>query len=160
MKLSLTLVTAVALALFSSMATVASMMSGALSFRLFRLTVIAAVSLSVPSLAVTVRLKLGEVSKSRAVLLATVMAPVVALMLNAPPVLPAVMLYVMAVPSRSKSVPVKLSLTLITAVALALFSSIAIVASVMAGALSFRLLRLTVIAAVPLSYRRWPSLSG
>ncbi len=92
MKLSLTLVTAVALALFSSIATVASMMFGALSFRLLRLTVMAAVSLRLPSLAVTVSVKLGVVSKSSAALLATVIAPVEASMANAPPVLPAVML--------------------------------------------------------------------
>ncbi len=91
MKLSLTFVTAVPLALFSSMATVASAIAGALSLRLFRLTVIAAVSDSVPSDAATVRVKLGLVSKSRAPLLATVMAPVAALIANAPPVLPAVM---------------------------------------------------------------------
>ena len=51
-------------------------------------------------------------------------------------------------PSRSRSVPVKLSLTFVTAVPLALFSSMATVASAMAGALSLRLFRLTVIAAV------------
>ena len=92
MKLSLTLVTAVAFALFSSRATVASTMEGALSLRLFRFTVIAAVSLRVPSLACTVRVKLGVVSKSTAALVATVMAPVAALIAKAPPVLPAVML--------------------------------------------------------------------
>ncbi len=92
MKLSLTLTTAVPLLLFSSIATVASEMAGALSLRLFRLTATAAVSDSVPSDAVTVRVKLGLVSKSRAPLLATVMAPVAALIANAPPVLPAVML--------------------------------------------------------------------
>ena len=67
-------------------------MLGALSFRLFRFTVIAAVSVRVPSLAWMVRVKLGVVSKSRAALLATVMAPVAALIAKAPPVLPAVML--------------------------------------------------------------------
>ncbi len=92
MKLSLTFVTAVPLALFSSMATVASAIAGALSLRLLRLTVIAAVSLSVPSLAVTVNVNDGVVSKSRAPALPTVMAPVAALIAKAPPVLPPVML--------------------------------------------------------------------
>ena len=44
------------------------------------------------SVACTVRLKVGVVSKSSAALLATVICPVPALIANAPPVFPAVML--------------------------------------------------------------------
>ena len=68
------------------------MIVGEASSTLFRLIVIVAVSVSVPSSASTVRLKIGVDSKFNAALLATVISPVDALIINAPPVLPPVIL--------------------------------------------------------------------
>ena len=76
--------------LFSAIATMASLMTGAMSLRLFRLIVIWAVSVRVPSEACTVSTKLGVVSKSSTALLATVIWPVAALIAKPPAPLPAV----------------------------------------------------------------------
>ncbi len=67
-------------------------MTGLLSFWPVRFTVTVPVSVRLPSDAWTVRLKSWVVSKSSLVVSATVMAPVAALMANAPLALPAVML--------------------------------------------------------------------
>src|SRR6187399_1712991 len=99
---------------------------------------------SVPAVAFTVRLKLGVVSKLRAALLATAMAPVAALITNAPPVLPAPRLYVNVVPASGS-----VAVTVPTAVPFALFSARLNVAAVTTGA-SFTLVRLIVIVLLPL----------
>src|SRR5262245_66310250 len=72
---SLSLHDALPISLFSARLTVASSMRGA-SLTLVRLMVIAAVSARVPSEACTVSTKLGVVSKSSTLALATVIWPV------------------------------------------------------------------------------------
>src|SRR5437016_1119304 len=88
----LTLYTALSLALFSSMAVVASTMFGALSFRLLRLTVMTAVLFIVPSEAVAIYTLSLHDALPILLLSATVMAPVLASMAKPPSALPPVML--------------------------------------------------------------------
>src|SRR5215831_18146469 len=124
-----------------------SLTTGA-SFTFVRFTVIVLLpnSCGTPlSVALTVRLKLGVVSKSNAVLLATVMAPVAALIVNALPVLPPVMLKVNVVPASGS-----VAVTVPTAVPFPLFSGTVNVAAFTVGA-SFTFVRLIVMIAVSLN---------
>jgi hypothetical protein len=116
-----TVPTLVPLALFSSIENGPPVGAGAslTSFK-FTVTVVEPVSGGVPSsVASTVRLKTGVVSKSSAALLATVISPVAAPIAKAPPVLPPVIAKLCVCPASGS-----VTVTVPTLVPLALFSSI------------------------------------